>query len=251
VPSRPATPPVTAVATGESDPLVAGGGRIDTSAATATCATEAAASTMPRDAVREPAAGPSAVRHPVASILGGLPDSAPATEPSAVRNPVPSILAGLPGGAPKIGPNANRVASILAGLPGGAPATEPRRNIDMASVIASNGSRTTTDPTNVSRSAALARPPASPLVDRATLPKYLREDGAGFRPSEQTIAACLANPEAIAALNAGDPLGFARAMGVAVPCDDYLKAAAARGSPFDVSGSRAPPANPPTRKRET
>jgi len=54
-----------------------------------------------------------------------------------------------------------------------------------------------------------------------------------FTPSAETIALCRANPDAMAALEAGDPERFARAMGVDLPSEAYLDAAAASGSPFD------------------
>jgi|HubBroStandDraft_1064217.scaffolds.fasta_scaffold11981_5 hypothetical protein len=49
----------------------------------------------------------------------------------------------------------------------------------------------------------------------------------------ETIAACQANPEAMAALKAGDPARFARAMGVDQPSDAYLAAAAAQMAGFN------------------
>jgi hypothetical protein len=55
-----------------------------------------------------------------------------------------------------------------------------------------------------------------------------------FYPSiPEAIAACKVNPEAMAALEAGDAAGFARAMGVEQPSDGFLTAAATPGSPFD------------------
>ena len=64
----------------------------------------------------------------------------------------------------------------------------------------------------------------------------LMEAAPGFHPSAAAISACRANPEAMAALDAGDPGRFARAMGLDSPSDAYLAAAAA-GSVFD----RRPP----------
>jgi hypothetical protein len=52
-----------------------------------------------------------------------------------------------------------------------------------------------------------------------------------FPPSEEDIAACRANPEAMAALKANDFARFARAMGVAQPSEAYLKAAASLAVP--------------------
>jgi hypothetical protein len=53
-----------------------------------------------------------------------------------------------------------------------------------------------------------------------------------FHPSAETIAACRANPEAMAALQAGDPGRFARAMGLEMPTDEFPDAAEAQGSVF-------------------
>ncbi len=57
-----------------------------------------------------------------------------------------------------------------------------------------------------------------------------------YRPSPEVIAACRANPDAVAALDAGDAAAFARAMGIRVPCEGFLAAAAAPGSAFDRDG---------------
>lgn len=46
-----------------------------------------------------------------------------------------------------------------------------------------------------------------------------------YNPSREQIAACQANPEAMAALEAGDAAGFARALGVEYPSEAYLTAA--------------------------
>jgi hypothetical protein len=54
---------------------------------------------------------------------------------------------------------------------------------------------------------------------------------ADFPVSSERIAACLANPAAMAALKANDPAAFARALGVE-PSEEFLAAAAALDSPF-------------------
>ncbi len=54
-------------------------------------------------------------------------------------------------------------------------------------------------------------------------------------PTAAMIAACRANPEAMAALDAGDPEAFARAMGIENPSEAFLEAATAPGGPFDVT----------------
>jgi hypothetical protein len=56
-------------------------------------------------------------------------------------------------------------------------------------------------------------------------------------PSPEATAACEANPEAMAALQSGDPVGFARAMGIEHPCEAFLTAASTKGSPFDPHSS--------------
>lgn len=52
--------------------------------------------------------------------------------------------------------------------------------------------------------------------------------------SREAIAACRANPVAMAALEAGDARGFAQALGIANPDPRFLTAAAQPGSPFDA-----------------
>jgi len=73
-----------------------------------------------------------------------------------------------------------------------------------------------------------------------------------FTPSAAAIAACKANPEAMAALEAGDPERFARALGLDQPSEGFLAAAAAPGSPFSKEfgaekreGARAFPSHRP------
>lgn len=58
-----------------------------------------------------------------------------------------------------------------------------------------------------------------------------------FRPSPEAIAACRTNPEAMAALDAGDPERFARALGIDQPSQAYLAAAAVPGNVFDRPAS--------------
>jgi hypothetical protein len=67
-------------------------------------------------------------------------------------------------------------------------------------------------------------------------PEIAQIDAIGS-PLPEAIAACNANPEAMAALNSGDPAGFARAMGIAHPGEGFLAAANAKGSPFDPHSS--------------
>ena len=78
--------------------------------------------------------------------------------------------------------------------------------------------------------AAPAQSPARPVVVETEL---------SARTSAAAIAACRANREAKAALEAGDPVRFARALGVPEPNEAFLAAARAPGSPFD----RRRPAN--------
>jgi len=68
----------------------------------------------------------------------------------------------------------------------------------------------------------------------ATAPS-VSEIPATLTPSAAAIASCRANPEAMAALDAGDPERFARAMGIEHPSEAFLEAATAPGGPFDLT----------------
>jgi hypothetical protein len=70
----------------------------------------------------------------------------------------------------------------------------------------------------------------------------LANGSARYRPSPEQIAACQANPEAMAALAAGDAGRFARAMGVQHPSEAYLAAAAGLGLAVARPMERAQPA---------
>jgi hypothetical protein len=63
----------------------------------------------------------------------------------------------------------------------------------------------------------------------ALMEPRLDEIAVDFHSSPETIAACRANPEAMEALEAGDVERFARAMGVDMPTEAYLAAAASQG----------------------
>lgn len=90
-----------------------------------------------------------------------------------------------------------------------------------------------------SRAAPKSSPGASSPVRRdARLP-----DSAHSSASPAEIAACQANPEAMAALRSGDALGFARAMGIEQPSAAFMEAAATAGSPFDLESSGPWPAD--------
>jgi hypothetical protein len=56
-------------------------------------------------------------------------------------------------------------------------------------------------------------------------------------PTPEDVANCRANPEAMAALAAGDPARFARALGVDQPGEAFLAAANCPGSPFDAEAA--------------
>jgi hypothetical protein len=62
---------------------------------------------------------------------------------------------------------------------------------------------------------------------------------AAHRPTTETTAASGMSPEAAAALEAGNAVDFARAMGIEKPSEAFLAAAIAPGSPFDP-GSPGP-----------
>lgn len=59
------------------------------------------------------------------------------------------------------------------------------------------------------------------------------KSSATCRPTDEAIAAGRDNAAA-AAIRSGDPVGFARAMGIGRPSADFLAAARAPGSPFDL-----------------
>jgi hypothetical protein len=75
--------------------------------------------------------------------------------------------------------------------------------------------------------------PASPAQASTPSAAPAAWDDHAHQASPEEIAACRANPEAMAALDAGDPLRFARAMGIDMPTEAYLAAAAAEGSVFN------------------
>jgi hypothetical protein len=54
-----------------------------------------------------------------------------------------------------------------------------------------------------------------------------------YQPSPEMVDACLTNPEAMAAMTAGDPQRWAKALGIAAPSAAFLEAANTPGSPFD------------------
>jgi hypothetical protein len=144
-------------------------------------------------------------------------------------------------------PNGTRVpvVTLLADL---APVKGSRINGDRETANPPSGPRTVGAPAGVS-----IPPQATPAAseEQVSPPMYLQEEALDFSPSAETIAACRANPEAVAAIETGDPARFARAMGVDVPGVDYLNAAAAPGSPFNTRGSAPRPANPPTARGKT
>lgn len=58
-----------------------------------------------------------------------------------------------------------------------------------------------------------------------------------YHPSPAMLAECEANFEAMAALAAGDPERFAKALGIAIPAEAFLQAANNPGSPFDPNAT--------------
>jgi hypothetical protein len=72
---------------------------------------------------------------------------------------------------------------------------------------------------------------AEPLLEPSA-PSVV-EINAPYRPSPEAIAMCRANPAAMAALEAGDPEAFARALGVDQPSDAYVAAATGQMGPVD------------------
>ena len=96
-----------------------------------------------------------------------------------------------------------------------------------------------------SRAAPKPMPATSaPQINRARLSPDTAEVAGLRSPSPEAIAACNANPQAMAALQSGDPVGFARAMGIEHPCGAFLTAANTKGSPFDPHSSGSWTPNP-------
>jgi hypothetical protein len=111
-----------------------------------------------------------------------------------------------------------------------------------------------TQPTGLTAGAtpAPARSRAEPAPSAAPPPTRLRPvaqetaDGLAeheskaemaHQPSPAALADCQANPEAMAALAAGDPERFATALGIAIPAHGFLEAANMPGSPFDPNAT--------------
>lgn len=72
-----------------------------------------------------------------------------------------------------------------------------------------------------------------------------------YHPSPEMLAACQENPEAMAALAAGDPERWAKALGIAAPSAAFLEAARAPGGPFDPNATGPWPAGVLTRRAKT
>jgi hypothetical protein len=73
--------------------------------------------------------------------------------------------------------------------------------------------------------------PLPPWALPAPGPGVRAPEVADFPVSSESIAACMANPAAMAALKANDPAAFARALGIE-PSEEFLAAAASKTSPF-------------------
>ena len=81
------------------------------------------------------------------------------------------------------------------------------------------------------RSRKQAAPPPIPLPDFPLEPEPVREGPALYFPSAEAIATCRSNPAAMAALDAGDPAAFARALGIE-PNEAFLAAATRPGDVY-------------------
>ena len=82
--------------------------------------------------------------------------------------------------------------------------------------------------------------PADPHGPAFSFENLTDEDFARYRPSPERLAACRANPVAMAALDFGDHAAFARAMGIE-PSEAYLEAANRVAVPL-----RPPPGQTPS-----
>ena len=135
------------------------------------------------------------------------------------------------------GNNLNRLARYRAGLTDGKKPAQPVDTI-AETEIADRARRHRPEPNRPEPN----RPDPTPLAAASQKPV---QPASG--PSPEAIAACEANPEAMAALNAGDPARFARAMCVE-PSEGYLAAASVQMAAFN----RQPAAvRPPTFRAPT
>jgi hypothetical protein len=105
---------------------------------------------------------------------------------------------------------------------------EARAETDIADRIARHEARTA------------AKQPSSTRAKNQPLPLAV---------APELMAACRANPRAIAALDAGDAAGFALAMGVNQPSEEYLAAAAGRPDIFGPRPDASPTDDDGTRRR--
>jgi hypothetical protein len=96
--------------------------------------------------------------------------------------------------------------------------------------------------------------PAGVTTEALPAERQSPETKAAYYPSREAIAACMSNPEAVAALDAGDPIGFARALGIAHPDEAYIAAATVQMAAFNQRTSKPQQGNgqtsDPERDRE-
>jgi hypothetical protein len=83
------------------------------------------------------------------------------------------------------------------------------------------------------RAAASASRPASRPAGQIPARTASSPTAEAHQPSDAVVAKCQANPQAMAALAAGDPAAFALALGIDTPSEAFLAAAKTQGSPFD------------------
>ncbi len=184
-----------------------------------------------------PAPNASAAAAPNAPV-GPAPNASAAAAPNARVVAAPNASATTaPNASAAAAPNARVVAA-----PNASVAAAPS-----ASVAAIPGAVAAAIPGAVV--AAIPNPnPAAPdaFAPNAFAPNAFAAgtlvDGTGgvHRTSAGVIAACRANPAAMAALEAGDPEAFAHAMGIEKPSDEFLTAANAPDSPFLPKNTRPP-----------
>jgi hypothetical protein len=119
-------------------------------------------------------------------------------------------------------PASSAAAPISVAMPGPAVAVETSRVAPIATRSATPQSANFQTPT----------PGLQPVPAQTASARTAQAAAAPSGPSAMALAAFHANPEAAAALEAGDPFRFARAMGIE-PSEEFLAAAAEPGSPFD------------------
>lgn len=125
------------------------------------------------------------------------------------------------------GPEAQTIATPESACPPPTATTEPQQPIPAAQKLNCAARR------QAARAELRAVAMASRAAPKPT-PVASTPTPVGMSPATAAITGHSSpSPEAIAALQSGDPVGFARAKGIEHPCEAFLTAANSKASPFD------------------